>query len=225
MCPYEERLTAWLLGDLSRNEQEAVARHLDSCETCRALRDELTDVLTPLQSGLAKDRHLSPDRKRVPPGHWLSRVGAWTFNRAPWLRAAALILVSIGALFALMSLYYRETCARAVPVGPVTTFTFYKPEQPPEPLEPLKPLVAAKADELPPLVFDAHVSLPLSAGIVVPDIPTHDFYFPHFYTFAPILMWSPSNSLLIIEQLLSAAATNSADALLMSPPPINAQPR
>ena len=56
MCPHEEKVTAWLLGDLPPGEAQAMTRHLEACAECRAVRDDCAGVLAPLQSALAKDR-------------------------------------------------------------------------------------------------------------------------------------------------------------------------
>ena len=226
MCPYEEKLTAWLLGDLSPEEQEAMARHLDGCATCRAMRDELASVLTPLKGGLAKDQRL-----RVPAAQ-RPRRRAPAFFHAPWVRAAALFLVSFGTLFALFGLFYNATTERKKPVGPVTTFTFHKHEQtlPPEPLEPFQPSVET-ADILS-MAFEPQVLLPHIASIHVPEIPTREYTLPPFLTFAPLAMWaSATNAPLIVyndllaQQSQAASATNTTDTTTLTPPPhINAYP-
>ena len=56
MCPHEEKITAWLLGDLPPSAQDEMTRHLERCAACRAARDELEGVLVPLRHGLERDR-------------------------------------------------------------------------------------------------------------------------------------------------------------------------
>jgi len=224
MCPYEEKLTAWLLGDLRPDEQEAVTRHLSACASCRAVRDEIAAVLTPLNSGLAKDKRLFP-QPAAP-----RRVPAWF--HAPWVRAAALFVVSFGTLFALFGLIYNAA-TRTDPVGPVTTFTFLKPDQPPEPLEPLAP--SAETADVQPMTFEPSVFLPLMASISIPEIPVREYNtLPHFFTLSQIALGSSATNAplivyndLLAQQLSAAAATNANDTtpLLHPSPPISPQPR
>ena len=227
MCPYEEKLTAWLLGDLSPEEQETVTRHLAACATCRAMRDELASVLAPLKGGLAKDQRL-----RVPavqrPRH---RVTA--FLHAPWIRAAALFLVSVSTLFVLFGLFYSATTERKKTVGPVTTFTFHKPDQPPEQLEPLQP--STEVPDTVTMTLEPLVQLPLIVNVHVPEIPMREYDTLPFLAFAQFTLWASSttNSPLIVyndllaQQLLSSSATNTTDniPILRPPPHINAYPR
>jgi len=225
MCPYEEKLTAWLLGDLCPEEQEALTRHLPTCASCRAMRDELAAVLAPLDSGLAKDKRLFP-RPSAP-----RRLPARLFH-APWVRAAALFVVSFGTLFALFGLMYNAATRKA-PVGPVTTFTFLKPDLPPEPLEPLAP--PAEAAGAQPMTFEPSVFLPLIANVNVPEIPLRAYNpLPHIFTLSQIALWSPATNAplivyndLLAQQTPAPAATNANDTapLLHPTPPISAQPK
>ena len=64
-CPFEEKLTSWLLGDLSAQEQNEVTCHVFTCASCRQECDELRKVLFPLRSGLHKDQGLFKPRKRA----------------------------------------------------------------------------------------------------------------------------------------------------------------
>ena len=226
MCPYEEKVTAWLLGDLSTAEQEAVTRHLAACETCRSVRDELATVVTPLRGGLAKDQRLRLPTPAPSSRHW----GA-AFFRTPWVRAAALFLMSCGAFCLLISLYYQQVTARKEPLGPITTITFHKGEPPPEPLEPIA--MSAGDESALPLSFDAHVPLVQTASVAAPDIPAHDIYLPHFLTFAQFAMWGGGSNTplavynqLVAQQIMSVTATNATDGIpiLQPTPPINAQP-
>lgn len=232
MCPYEDKLTAWLLGDLSPQEHEAVTRHLAACAECRNARDELAAVLTPLRTGLAKDRRLFRDGDAAARPSAAGRAARHltALLHAPWLRAAAIVLISFGALFALISLHYHHATSRMEPVGPVTTFTFHKREQPPEPLETLPQPIAAH-DTLP-LAFEPLTLLPPITGVTVPDAPLYSYAIPHTFLTLQLPPWeAPTNALSYDEQLLVqqqqslSAATNGATIILNPPPAIHAQPR
>ena len=126
MCPYEDKLTAWLLDDLPPEEHRALTSHLASCASCRAAKEELSHVLTPLRSGLAKDRNrqISPKAIVVPPRR---SFAAWLW-RSPHegLTRAAIIAVSFGSLFALISSLYQMAQREAAPAGDVTSIEFRK---------------------------------------------------------------------------------------------------
>ncbi|HNX34728.1 MAG TPA: zf-HC2 domain-containing protein [Kiritimatiellia bacterium] len=131
MCPHEEKLTAWLLGDLPPEEQQAMTRHIDACASCRCLRDELSRVLTPLRSGLEKDRGLKvkplmrrPRKSGSPPNRWL-----WLAPHA-WLRHAALFCIAFGALFALISVVYRHGEHQRCGDAAITHITFRREDAP-----------------------------------------------------------------------------------------------
>jgi hypothetical protein len=146
MCPHEEKLTAWLLGDLPPGEHESLTRHLDGCAACRAVRDELSRVLTPLRSALAKDslwRDAAGTAAPCRPHHGTPlpsappTVGTAAPCRPPlwawlWLRPhdglkrAALLAVSFGTLFALISAVYRSANRERVPAGDITHIEFHK---------------------------------------------------------------------------------------------------
>ena len=222
MCPYEEKLTAWLLGDLGPEEHEGVTRHLATCAECRSVRDELAPVLTPLKSGLAKDDRLI--RRTSTPNR------LQTLFHAPWIRAAALFLVSFTTLFALFGLFYNAATTQKISLGPITTFTFHKGEQPPEPLESFPP--ATDTTDAFAMTFEHNIPLPDIVDIYVPDIPMHDYSSPHFFTLAQIALWAPhSNSPPIIYndllalQFSSTTATNDAIPILLPPQKIYARPR
>ena len=157
MCPHEEKLTAWLLGDLSQEEQQEMTRHLEGCASCRAVREELSRVLRPLCSGLAKDRGWCgegtaagardnrhspapspagegscaqkphggrPGAKGKPaPG----RLASWLWHSPhEGLKRAALLTVSTGTLFALISLLYQSSQRQTIPASVVTHIEFKK---------------------------------------------------------------------------------------------------
>lgn len=119
MCPHEEKLTAWLLDELPPDERREIARHLEACAACRDVRDALSSVLTPLRSGLAKDRRLQLvlQPARGPAPHAPCRP--W-FVRHEGLRRAALFAVAFGTLFVLISTVYRQTSGNRHSNEPVT---------------------------------------------------------------------------------------------------------
>lgn len=140
MCPHEEKLTAWLLGDLSPAEQEAMTRHVDGCGACRAAGEELSRVLAPLRSGLAKDRSWQPGiRAALParrPSLW---IRLWS-SPHEGLKRAALLAVSFGTLFALISALYQSSQREATPACAVTTIEFKRLDA--DAATPLEPLAA-----------------------------------------------------------------------------------
>lgn len=114
MCPHEEKLTAWLLGDLPPDEQDGMTRHLDACASCRALRDDLERVVVPLRSALSKDQKAQIGEQ---PPHFAPSA-AKRFPRSPFrafVERAALAAVSFGAFFGLLSLVYQSASRRVVP--------------------------------------------------------------------------------------------------------------
>ena len=116
MCPHEEKVTAWLLGDLPPGERKAMAGHLEACAACRAVRDELGGVLSALRSGLAKDGGRAPS---VPRG--MRAKEEWD----EWTRRAALLAVSFGTLFSVLAAaYLLAGRARASRNEVVTHITF-----------------------------------------------------------------------------------------------------
>ena len=139
MCPHEEKLTAWLLGDLSPDEHQALTRHLDACASCRAVKAELERVLIPLRSGLAKDRewHHAPGtvprtvggrlgESSLPIGSRASsRLRSWLWqSRHEGLKHAAILAVSFGTLFALISTVRQKALREAAPSGAVAPAEF-----------------------------------------------------------------------------------------------------
>lgn len=147
MCPHEEKLTAWLLGDLSPEEHEAMTRHLEGCDACRAVRDELSRVLSPLRSGLAKDRTWRVAAGTAAPCR--PPLWAWLWRRPhEGLTRAALLAVSFGTLFALVSAVYQNAQRERAPAGAITHIEFRKRDEAPAPaLEPMPD--AARADASP----------------------------------------------------------------------------
>jgi hypothetical protein len=137
-CPYEEKLTSWLLGDLSPKEQDDVTRHLFTCSVCRQESDVLRRVLFPLRSALHKDQRLFNARPMS--SSWTGR-----FRLTPWMRSAALLVLSGSVVLLAMTLYHQQLSRRHDHDGPVTHITFGKMETPPPPLE---PVVLPKTPEL-----------------------------------------------------------------------------
>ena len=144
MCPHEEKLTAWLLGDLPPGAQQAMTRHLETCASCREVRDELSRVLTPLRSGLKKDRRLRVEPHPTPCTGGSRAPRRFWFIRHERLRHAALFAVSFGTLFAVVSVVYRQTAGQRHNDENVTHITFHREEAPAPTLAP-----AAEAKALP----------------------------------------------------------------------------
>ena len=124
MCPYEEKLTAWLLGDLPPEEHLALSQHLETCDTCRSVKQELSRVLTPLRSGLEKDRTM---RLVAPPRQAASRrtLRRLWFSSHEGLRRAAILTLSLGTLYALISVVYQNAQRTPDSADSVTQLTFY----------------------------------------------------------------------------------------------------
>jgi hypothetical protein len=128
-CPFEEKLTSWLLGDLSPKEQNEVTCHVFACASCRQSCDELRKVLFPLRSALHKDQGLFKPKKHVSWTQWLYTPS--------WVGRAALVILSASIVLAVMSFYHHQLTQRSHREDePVTHITFTKPEVPPT-LEPL----------------------------------------------------------------------------------------
>jgi len=178
MCPHEEQLTAWLLGDLSPDAQSALTRHLEGCAECRAARDELARVLGPLRSALAKDNAWRPETGMAQP----PAPAPAPFWQRPHqgLRRAALLAVSFGSLFALVSAVYRNAQRERQPEA-VTDIRFLKAEAPPPPLEPLPapPESADAAENLAEASAGrvAPVTMP-SAPVTPPALPAQEPHMP-----------------------------------------------
>ena len=163
MCPHEVKLTAWLLGDLPPAEREEMTRHVEGCAACRAAAEELSCVLTPLRSGLAKDSRLRIE----------SRTAGAVPRRTPWawllhsphegLKRAALLAVSFGTLFALISTLYQSAQREAAPADAVTNIEFKKRADEAVPV--LEPLAAPKEPETAASILSkdaGHLAAPLA---------------------------------------------------------------
>ena len=133
MCPHEEKVTAWLLGDLPPDEAQAMTRHLEACAECRAVRDDCAGVLAPLRSALARDicvegRAGSPLPAAEPCRAPRSRAATRGLAALPreWLRRAALLAVSLGMLGVLLAVAYRQTGRGRGADGNVTHITLLR---------------------------------------------------------------------------------------------------
>ncbi len=155
MCPHEEKLTAWLLGDLPPSAQAEMTRHLERCAACRAVRDELEGVLVPLRHGLERDRRFMP--QAVPAAR---RDALWAgVPLQRWLRRAALFALSFGSVFVLFSALRMQRAERGE--GVVTRMTFQRRNDAPPPA--LAPLPARAAERAEPLA-DFKPELPADAA-------------------------------------------------------------
>ena len=104
----EERITSYLLGDLTEAESERIRTHLQTCEGCRALAQELELTLDLVRGALAADAEapvaLSPERREriraagTPPveasGFRLDWVQPWMW-RAAGLAAIVVVLACL----------------------------------------------------------------------------------------------------------------------------------
>ena len=143
MCPHEEKLTAWILGDLSPEEHQALTCHLETCASCRSVRDELSCVLTPLRSGLEKDRQLriAPQPAKAPPRSTFRTL--WSTPHEG-LRRAAILTLSFGTLFTIISLVYQGSQRKPHDPNAVTHITFLRDDGKPAPA--LAPLADLKSE-------------------------------------------------------------------------------
>jgi len=181
-CPFEEKLTSWLLSDLSPQEQDEVTCHLVTCPTCRKECDELRRVLFPLRSALHKDQGLFKVRTHAP---WWQRV-----HPPAWMGRAALLLLSVSIVLAVMSLYHQELTSRNNRVdGPVTHITFGKILPPPPPLEPLVVKTPQDDDLLADMKLGIAEELALEQYVLVPPPPIPGAYWtPSFITLNQLAM-------------------------------------
>ena len=196
MCPYEEKLTAWLLGDLSPDERQDVTRHLEGCAACRAACEELSRVLTPLRSGLEKDRHLNvPEESDVSvcsgavrrsadspastrPTFW-SRLSSTPHEG---LKRVAILALSFGTLFTLVSVVRHRPQRISGDPNAVTYLSYLQPKEEPDPtLAPAAEPQGAASDR--PILAESpaqeRIALP-AAPVVLPDQPAPDRRAPSF---------------------------------------------
>jgi hypothetical protein len=179
-CQYEEKLTSWLLNDLSPQEQDEVSCHVVVCDACQKSCDDLRRVLFPLRSALYKDQGLFREHR---PLSWTQRVMA-----SPWLRQAAILLISCTIVCAVMTLYYYQLTQRHVVEGPVMHITFGKKEEPPPPLEPVVMPSTPKTDLLAQWNVVAELGLADIEDVPLPLLPG-SLYLPQFVTLDQLALW------------------------------------
>jgi hypothetical protein len=179
-CQYEEKLTSWLLGDLSPQEQDEITSHVFRCASCRKECDELRRVLFPLRSALQKDQHLFKTKRNI---HWTQRLLV-----APWVRQAAVLLLSCSIVCAVMTLFYHQVTRDRTLEGPVTHITFEKREIPPPPLEPLVMPSGKPQDPFAHLNIVDELRLADIDEVPMPALSGYDWT-PQFMTLNQLAMW------------------------------------
>ncbi len=182
MCPHEEKLTAWLLGDLSPTEHQSMTSHLETCDSCRSVKEELSSVLTPLRSGLEKDGHLrlSPPFAKAPPRSTFRAL--WTSPHKE-LKRAAILTLTFGTLFGLMSVVYQNVQRSTHDPAAVTHITFARSAE--EPVPSLTPVAkrsteAADKELLVDSVPRSESSNPSTAVVMAPATPVPEPKAPAF---------------------------------------------
>lgn len=179
-CQYEEKLTSWLLGDLSPKEQDEITCHVFKCASCRKECDELRRVLFPLRSALHKDQYLFKPKRTI---HWTKQLLV-----VAWMRHAAVLLISCSIVCAVMTLYYHQVTRDRTIEGPITHITFGKMEVPPPPLEPLV-MPSGKSHDP---VFDLNIVEELGLAeideVTMPPLPG-GYWAPQFMTLNQLAMW------------------------------------
>jgi len=195
MCPHEEKLTAWLLGDLSPEEHQALSRHLETCASCRSVSEELSRVLTPLRSGLAKDRdlHIAAKPGRASP---LQAFRAfWTTPQAG-LRRVAVLALFFGVVATLVGVVYQRSLQTEPSDGGVTYVSYLQPAVAPPPALYPEEKIVVDADCQTPALAEA----PLPAE--PPDRPTVSVGVP--LVPAPERVSPPLNRLIVGESVRQA---------------------
>ncbi len=179
-CQYEEKLTSWLLGDLSPREQDEITCHVFTCASCRKECDDLRRVLFPLRSALQKDQRLFKTKRTI---SWTQRL-----LDTPWLRHAAVLLISCSIVCAVMTLYYNQVTRDRTIEDPITHITFGKMETPPPPLEPLVYPSMKEADVLAKLNIVDELGLTNIDEVLIPALSGYDWT-PQFVTLNQLAMW------------------------------------
>ena len=179
-CQYEEKLTSWLLGYLSPQEQDEISCHVFACASCRKECDDLRRVLFPLRSGLYKDQGLFKLKRAT---RWTERLLA-----APWLRHAAVLLISCSIVCAVMTFYYHQVTRDRAIEGPITHITFGKMETPPPPLEPLVMPSGKSHDPFADLNIVEELRLAEIDEVTMPALPG-GYWTPQFMTLNQLAMW------------------------------------
>ena len=188
MCPYEERLTVWLLGDLSEAEREEMDAHVRACAECAAEARELKAVLSSLQSGLKKDTELTVESKKA--------VRAPLFG--VWMRRAALLAISGGAFFCLLGYLYNKANPARDPSETVTTLVFHKEADPPAALQKTANLATQKPQlETPKIEAVPLDDLPMP---IEPSLPLVAYGMPEFAK----LVWFPQPASTSVHERLLA---------------------
>ena len=206
MCPYEEKLTAWLLGDLSPEEQQDMTCHLEGCAACRAACEELSRVLSPLRSGLEKDSRLNVPAesdvsvcsdavrrsavcsgavRRSADSPASTRPTFWSrLSSTPHegLKRAAIIALSFGTLFALISVVLPRPQRISGDPNAVTYLSYLQPKEESAPA--LAPAAEPKADAADKSILaespaPERIALP-AAPVVLPDQPAPEPRAPAF---------------------------------------------
>jgi hypothetical protein len=188
MCPYEERLTAWLLGDLSEAERKEMDAHVRVCAECAAEVHELKAVLSPLKNGLEKDARLTAKSRTL--------VLAPRFGI--WMRRAALLAISGGAFFCLLGYLYKRANPPRDPDETVTTLVFKKEAAPPAALQKAAGFVTQK----PQLETPEIEAVPLGdvSAPIEPSLPLVAYGMPEFAK----LVWFPQPAVTSVHERLLA---------------------
>lgn len=178
MCPHEEKMTAWLLGDLPPEEQREMTRHLESCAECRAARAALSRIIAPLRSGLEKDKRIGVPGPVAAP---VTPQMRWRPRQA-WLRRAALFAASFGTLFAFINIVYRQAGVGRRDEGTVTHITFRKEEPPAPSLAPVPAPQAPDKEEISLLEGSPSAALtpPAAPAVIPPAAPAAEPKMPAF---------------------------------------------
>ena len=127
-CEWNEKLTAWLLGELSAEEREAMQRHIAGCGECKAAAEELRETIGLLESALAmpetaniRQPKLDDSRRAmlldIRPDPPAQEKTNWFLRMHPVFKAAAALIVIFGVvIIAVMPLTFSSVrLARVVP--------------------------------------------------------------------------------------------------------------
>jgi hypothetical protein len=214
VCQYEEKLTSWLLGDLSPHERDDISCHVFACASCRKECDELRRVLFPLRRALHKDQGLFKPKHTI---RWTQRVLA-----SPLLRHAAVFLISCSIVCAVMTLYYHQVTRDRTLDGPITHITFGKMERPPPPLDPVVMPSVKTSDLFADLNIVEELRLAEIGEVPMPALPG-GYWSPQFMTLNQLAMWHAFGKERetvhdrLMRQLPDARWDSSADPLRRSP--------
>jgi len=124
----QELLSEYIDGALELGEQVNIERHLADCESCRAVRDDLLQIVhfsnqLPLQSPspalwtrIRSDVDSLPSGVWSRPQRWLARIRTLNFNLSiPQLAAGAAALVVVVSIGAILSQPGRPSLQPAAP--------------------------------------------------------------------------------------------------------------